>query len=552
MINRKLVFTALLVAALAVPSAHACETGADSALSALDESEPPSKCYEDHAAPLRWVSNTEHRERENAALNRDVAEVMRLARDHTVARSHAAGGSRAAAFESANQTVRDIRDIEADRLAASWQTAAEYVRYRSVESSVASDSLEGGISGVHGAATRYNGNEFDTVEADSLPSDDGPYSLHLWFRADQEQKGGLIGYGAANERRSNAIRIIEEGSPEKIAVRHYWWGSDLDTTSDVPYDRDGDGRGDWHHLVATYDGDTRSVWIDGERVAQDTPGVHRAYPRRLRVARDVTNARFNGSIDEARVYDRALARSEIQLLYHYGRNETEYVSGRIEIDGDLVSNQSRWLARSRSIDESASTVVRNTPGFVDDVYDRDLESPDLENSSRRVLELANSTNDHHDLPRRSVQLLLNGMSVPDPHRVGTMQVDTPQGEVRGVIGATRSPATWTTEDYHTDDLGEVVILTPDGGSVRPDGQITVSQITHDNGSSINDIDSFDFADLDPGIRIEQHEKTLDVRDRRVAPPGENDYTDIGAKPLKAAVGSISVLLSLIVVLLRKR
>lgn len=89
----------------------------------------------------------------------------------------------------------------------------------------------------------------------------------------------------------------------------------------------------WVHIVFTYDGSGISagfkIYADGVRIndanaesgaytAMDTTTVTTDVGRR-RSAAGVTELVFNGFIDEARIYNRALAAWEIKALYEQGR-----------------------------------------------------------------------------------------------------------------------------------------------------------------------------------------------------------------------------------------
>ena len=85
--------------------------------------------------------------------------------------------------------------------------------------------------------------------------------------------------------------------------------------------------GNWHHVVGTYDGTTVRLYVDGAEVGNGTPtnGVPITYG--LPTSNDLfigtyANTKspyfFNGLVDEASVYNRALSPAEIQALYSGG------------------------------------------------------------------------------------------------------------------------------------------------------------------------------------------------------------------------------------------
>ena len=73
----------------------------------------------------------------------------------------------------------------------------------------------------------------------------------------------------------------------------------------------------WHSLVATYDGSFRKIFIDGsKRHSVQVNGLMETGPYPLMIGRRGNNDKaLLGSLDEARIYNRALSESEIRALY---------------------------------------------------------------------------------------------------------------------------------------------------------------------------------------------------------------------------------------------
>jgi hypothetical protein len=71
----------------------------------------------------------------------------------------------------------------------------------------------------------------------------------------------------------------------------------------------------WHYLAATYDGETLRAYRDGVLITSNTApsGPADGDPNSLRLGRHTaTSSFFRGTVDEVRVYNRALSESEIQ------------------------------------------------------------------------------------------------------------------------------------------------------------------------------------------------------------------------------------------------
>jgi len=128
---------------------------------------------------------------------------------------------------------------------------------------------------------------------------------------------------------TNSIYYKEEGGPwHHLTIGTVnpgdirFTATDSSTTVDLDTSANLDD-GNWHHVVGTYDGSTMRVYIDGEEVNSDS-----TLSGDLSYAEDdiptigsrmgSTNF-FNGTIDEVRIYDRALSENEISRHFEKTR-----------------------------------------------------------------------------------------------------------------------------------------------------------------------------------------------------------------------------------------
>ena len=76
----------------------------------------------------------------------------------------------------------------------------------------------------------------------------------------------------------------------------------------------------WHHIVGTYNGSQMIVYVDGNNgtVVSTVSGNISATTASLFLGSEGSSNFFDGSIDEVRVYNRALSQSEITELYNLG------------------------------------------------------------------------------------------------------------------------------------------------------------------------------------------------------------------------------------------
>ena len=140
-----------------------------------------------------------------------------------------------------------------------------------------------------------------------VPTGNGAYTLEAWMKPTAMGVAGIIGWGNwGTTNQVNALRLSPTG------IINYWWGPDLSVTTP-------NLSGRWHHVAATFDGTTRTIYLDGVALGSDTPGTHTVpTPSNLRIG--CTNGPspgggyeyFNGSIDEVRVYSVALTPAQVQ------------------------------------------------------------------------------------------------------------------------------------------------------------------------------------------------------------------------------------------------
>ncbi|WP_338768016.1 choice-of-anchor D domain-containing protein [Bernardetia sp. ABR2-2B] len=137
----------------------------------------------------------------------------------------------------------------------------------------------------------------------NLPTGNDPYTIELWFKPILSGVRGVIGWGNAVNNQANAIEVNINTS---LRIRHYWWANDID----IPLT---DLSGNWYHYAATYDGTTRSVYVNGELQKSDVPGVHNVpASSTLFIGRGLTNGNYEGALDEIRIWSTARTCSEIK------------------------------------------------------------------------------------------------------------------------------------------------------------------------------------------------------------------------------------------------
>jgi hypothetical protein len=147
----------------------------------------------------------------------------------------------------------------------------------------------------------------------NIPIGNSPYTLLAWIKPNAAGTEGIIGYGNYGvTNQTNAFRLLDDGSGH-LNFRHYWWSNDLDAYTALP------ANGTWHLAVAEFNGTTRNIVLDGQVIATDHPTGHNVpNAANFRIGSTNNGEFFNGLIDEAQVYNRALSLAEIQAIYNAG------------------------------------------------------------------------------------------------------------------------------------------------------------------------------------------------------------------------------------------
>lgn len=195
------------------------------------------------------------------------------------------------------------------------------------DGSVSGASLVYGIDGSANSAYNFDGVD-DYIEVSPMLSSYTSFTISAW------EKG--VGGPSAN---SGHGYIVHQGTSRNQGDSIYWIGS----SGSGYYDGDVSGYTGtttttandvytWHLVTMTYDGTTRTVYVDG--VQQKTGARSLTNPTtntRMTIggtAHDSAFRPFKGVIDDVRIYDRALSSTEVTALYN-STNPTSDMNGMV-------------------------------------------------------------------------------------------------------------------------------------------------------------------------------------------------------------------------------
>jgi hypothetical protein len=139
----------------------------------------------------------------------------------------------------------------------------------------------------------------------NIPSGNNNYTISTWFNPSSLGTKGLVGwgnYGTTNQ--VNAFRLSATG------LVNSWQGNDLSVTTSL-------STGTWYNAVATFNGITREIWVNGVLVGSDTPTSHNVTTTsNLTIGVTNNTEYFDGLIGEVQIFNRALSPSEISQNYN--------------------------------------------------------------------------------------------------------------------------------------------------------------------------------------------------------------------------------------------
>ena len=191
----------------------------------------------------------------------------------------------------------------------------------------------GTTQGVAGPLTGSTATSFDgqtgNVYAQNAVNGPQSFSVEGWFKTSSNTGGKLIGFGNSQTGMSGNydrhIYMMNDGQ-----LVYGIWNNQTETIETPNTYNDGQ----WHYVVATYDGTNMALYVDGQQIGNATSSSAQAYSGYWRVGGDNLNGwnldpwgsnsqgttqpgtyYFNGTIADVAVYPAALTAAQVQAHF---------------------------------------------------------------------------------------------------------------------------------------------------------------------------------------------------------------------------------------------
>ena len=212
--------------------------------------------------------------------------------------------------------------------------------------------------GVLQKAYSFDGqNDYVTIQNWQVSGLDDDYSLSIWFR-----------WNGPNAYEWQYLLVqgwvsIDGAAPFRLQQKNdklYFYAEDSGQGSLFTVQTD-----KWYHLTCVHTGSSKSMYVDGNLIHSESsngiPSQIGSIPVNIGgISHFPTSYPWNGSLDQVRIYNRALSASEVEALY---RLESDLPSGSVTT-GKLDPSLGKFLDGNATIEQAlpAGSVIAVKPG----------------------------------------------------------------------------------------------------------------------------------------------------------------------------------------------
>ena len=160
-----------------------------------------------------------------------------------------------------------------------------------------------------GRQPRRHRNQRIQLDVAGLPTGSSPRTVSLWTNQESDRAHGLLAWGIAKNGQAFTLMVHPDYGGTFVVSS---WGRHYDIDSKVRAD------GNWHHLVGVYDGSLK-IYVDGTLCTSAVRAINTVRTKVYLGAQVGGIQKSNGTLDDIRIYNRALSANEVKQLYAYER-----------------------------------------------------------------------------------------------------------------------------------------------------------------------------------------------------------------------------------------
>lgn len=182
-------------------------------------------------------------------------------------------------------------------------------------------------NGVEGSALKFNGeNDYVIVDNDPSLNPNQEITIMAWAKTSENktakiaQKGDWDGHGIWQDKWNGWKCGVRLNNNKSYSIN---WGNGVPVFEQ------------WYHITLTYNGSILKLFVNGQLTnTKEISGSLKINSRNFSIGSvDGSKKFFNGSIDDVRMYGKALDQTEIQAIYNNQEN-----NGSSDSDGDGIED----------------------------------------------------------------------------------------------------------------------------------------------------------------------------------------------------------------------
>lgn len=218
-------------------------------------------------------------------------------------------------------------------------------------------------------ASDFDGSN-DHIEFLNVLSSSSAWSISAWVYMSSLSSNNVI----VTLQKDFNIQLFYDTINSKIVLETYDGTSATTTVSTAG------ASNVWYHVVATYDGTTQKIYVDGSLDDSDLANSPSAISVSNRIGSHRSGITFyDGKIDEVGVWDIALTASNVSTLYNSGTGFNIYSSipppstptlefTNITVNGETLTNESEFITNDLDFNVTVGIVADSTNNQVNQTY----------------------------------------------------------------------------------------------------------------------------------------------------------------------------------------